>query len=93
MLIYSYSGDGTCYSVILHSFLLRVIYDHGLLGFMFLMGVVAIYLNKFSLKAKICILLIIISTALSVSSLNNVYVALALIMYIGIDEKYQENEK
>lgn len=73
--------------------LLRVIYDHGLLGFMFLMGVVAIYLNKFSLKAKICILLIIISTALSVSSLNNVYVALALIMYIGIDEKYQENEK
>ncbi|POJ92727.1 hypothetical protein [Klebsiella pneumoniae] len=91
--LFSYSGDGTCYSVILHSFLLRVIYDHGLLGFMFLMGVVTIYLNKFSLKAKICILLIIISTALSVSSLNNVYVALAIIMYIGIDEKYIEMKK
>lgn len=84
--LFSYAGDGKCYSVILHSFLLRVIYDHGLIGLFFLLGAVTLYLNKFSLKAKLCILLIIISTALSVSSLNNVYVALALIMFIGIDE-------
>ncbi|HHQ6589407.1 MAG: hypothetical protein ACQER3_07330 [Pseudomonadota bacterium] len=82
-LLFSYSGNGQCYSVILHSFLLRVIYDHGLLGLIFLLSIIWLYLYKFRTKHKICVILILMATALSVSSLNNVYVALSLILFIG----------
>ncbi|WP_411543441.1 hypothetical protein ACLAI4_06400 [Klebsiella pneumoniae] len=92
--LFSYAGDGKCYSVILHSFILRVIYDHGFIGFMFLLFGIVFYLNKFNLKHKLCIILILLATALSVSSLNNVYVAFSLIFFIGSTVNYREsNEK
>ncbi|HAT1580468.1 TPA: O-antigen ligase family protein [Raoultella ornithinolytica] len=88
-LLFSYSGDGKCYSVILHSFLLRVIYDHGFFGFIALITVLCLFLNKFSLKSKICIISILMATAMSVSSLNNVYVSLALVFFIGAEKNYR----
>ncbi|WP_233672599.1 hypothetical protein [Klebsiella quasipneumoniae] len=89
--LFSYSGDGRCYSVILHSFLLRVIYDHGVIGFAFLIACLVIFLNKFALKHKICIITILLATAMSVSSLNNVYVTLALVFFIGAEKNYRMN--
>lgn len=87
--LFSYSGDGRCYSVILHSFLLRVIYDHGIIGFAFLLICLVVFLNKFTLKHKICIISILLATAMSVSSLNNVYVTLALVFFIGAERNYR----
>jgi len=87
--LFSYAGDGKCYSVILHSFLLRVIYDHGVLGLIFLISSLFIFLNKFTLKHKICIIGILLATAMSVSSLNNVYVSIALIFYIASKNNYK----
>lgn len=81
--LFSYAGDGRCYSVILHSFIMRVIYDHGIIGFAFLIFCLFIYLDKYSIKEKIAILLVLIATGLSVSSLNNVYVSLALVIFVG----------
>ncbi|GEC66587.1 O-antigen ligase family protein [Raoultella terrigena] len=88
-LLFSYAGDGKCYSVILHSFLLRVIYDHGIFGFVVLLIVLNLFLNKFSLKNKFCIIAILMATAMSVSSLNNVYVSLALVFFIGAEKNYR----
>ena len=76
--LFSYSGDGRCYSVILHSFNLRVIYDHGLLVFGFCLYVVWLILRGIPVKARVCVTLVILLTGMSVSALNNVYVALAL---------------
>ncbi len=50
--LFSYAGDGRCYSVILHSFIMRVIYDHGIIGFAFLIFCLFIYLDKYSIKEK-----------------------------------------
>ncbi|VUS60269.1 hypothetical protein SB6411_01851 [Klebsiella spallanzanii] len=81
--LFSFAGDGRCYSVILHSFVIRVIYDHGFIGFSFLILCLFMYLNKCSFKERMAILLVLIATGLSVSSLNNVYVSLALIFFVG----------
>jgi hypothetical protein len=91
--LFSYAGNGECYSVILHSFLLRVIYDHGIIGFFMLLIPIWIYLYKFKTKHKMCVILILLATALSVSSLNNVYVALSLILFIGIDSDFRKKRQ
>lgn len=91
--LFSYSGDGRCYSVILHSFIMRVIYDHGLIGFAFLVFSLFVYLDKFTIKERIAVLLVLIATGLSVSSLNNVYVSLALILFVGANyDRKKPNE-
>ena len=76
--LFSYSGDGRCYSVILHSFNLRVIYDHGLMVFAVCLYAVWIALRQLHIKARVCVTLVILLTGMSVSALNNVYVAMAL---------------
>lgn len=76
--LFSYDGGDTCYSVILHSFLLRVLYDHGVLGLLFLFSSVFFYLPKNSMKERFAVMLVLLSTSLSVSALNNVYVAISL---------------
>jgi hypothetical protein len=85
--LFSYDGSGTCYSVILHSFLLRVIYDHGFIGLIFLYGAVWYSLMGFMLRQRIAILGMLISTALSVSALNNVYVAMSLAILASLNFK------
>lgn len=78
--LFSYSGDGSCYSVILHSFNMRVLYDHGImltvaLGF----GLWRI-LGGCSSKEKSCVLALLLLNGMSVSSLNSVYAALGLLL-------------
>lgn len=84
--LFSRSGNNSCYSVILHSYLLRVIFDHGILLF-FMMN---IYLYKIVLNAKydlryfMAIFMSMISSALSVSAYNSVYFALGMIFILTV---------
>lgn len=78
--LFSYSGDGRCYSVIFHSMLIRTIFDHGILGLFFIFYFIwrvmrtSFYDGK-TIGSVIGILLI---NALSVSSFNSVYASLAI---------------
>ncbi|TFZ03104.1 hypothetical protein EZ313_17995 [Ramlibacter henchirensis] len=81
----SYTGEWKCYSVILHSFVLRVIYDHGLLGFALSLFAVNLLLKRdYNGRVRVTVLAIIVATGLSVSSLNNVYVALGLMFMLAL---------
>lgn len=79
--LFSFSGDGTCYSVILHSFLMRVILDHGLLGLVFIIYCTYQYLIKSGVsKLHILVFLgIVILNGVSVSSFNNLFFALSMV--------------
>lgn len=79
--LFSFSGDGTCYSVILHSFLLRVILDHGLLGLIFMIYSAYQLLAKSNVdKWHIRVFVaIVILNGLSVSSFNNLFFALSMV--------------
>lgn len=78
--LFSFSGNGACYSVILHAFVLRVIWDQGLVGFGFLLFFIWYGLSKagYSRRDMLCIFGVTLACALSVSSYNSVYVAIAL---------------
>ncbi|WP_353388199.1 O-antigen ligase family protein [Halopseudomonas sabulinigri] len=88
--LFSYDGSSTCYSVILHSFVLRAIYDHGFVGLIFLYLSTWLLLKNLSLAQKVCVVGILFSTGFSVSALNNVYVALSIAI---ISSSYFEKEK
>ncbi|MNF64647.1 hypothetical protein D3C84_463870 [compost metagenome] len=85
----SFKGDGTCYSVIFHSYILRAIFDHGLILFSFLVSSIAyfLYTTGYSKPQILCILGILLITSLSVSSFNNAYVALALAIAVSAYRK------
>jgi hypothetical protein len=78
--LFSYSGDGTCYSVILHSYILRVLFDHGIIWLLFLLLFCAYGLrkNNFKYSEIICILGVILGSSLSVSAFNSIFTAIAL---------------
>lgn len=81
--LFSYRGDGTCYSVILHSFDMRVIYDHGLVGLAFIIGALWKILDNVSPKVRLCMVVLLLVNGLSVSAINNVYFALSLVFIAG----------
>lgn len=76
--LFSYDATGSCYSVILHGFNLRIIYDHGFI----IAALVVIYLllltRSASFTQRACLLGIVFISGLSVSALNNVYTALGI---------------
>jgi hypothetical protein len=92
--LYSFSGDGSCYSVILHSYFFRVIFDHGIIGLAFLSFFViyALSVRGYAIRHPLCVLGVLFTSALSVSSFNSVFAALSLLFFIGINkydcEKY-----
>jgi len=69
--------SGGCYSVILHIFLLRVIFDSGILGLLLILGTVFYALRRSGLQNAQIIILITIAliNSSSVSGFNNVYVS------------------
>lgn len=85
--LFSYSSPGHCYSVILHSYLMRGIFDHGILGMIVLYAIVAYYLYVSSRSPRLTIAILLIATAsgFSVSSFNNVFtvVMITLAMSVG----------
>lgn len=92
--LFSYSGDGTCYSVILHSFLLRVILDHGILGLIFIVYATYQLMEKSNVNKLhiIVFLAIVILNGLSVSSFNNLFFALSMV-FLMTTNRFLDNNK
>ncbi|CAM0120496.1 conserved membrane hypothetical protein [Stenotrophomonas maltophilia] len=84
--LFSYSGNGSCYSVILHSYFFRVIFDHGAFGLVLLFSFLAVALRKYGYsKMDVGVVIGILSaSALSVSAMNSVFVTLAIALAIGL---------
>jgi hypothetical protein len=83
--LFSYSNDGSCYSVILHSFLFRVILDHGLiiLGLLLFFTYKYLRLSKYTKKVSMVVVFATFLNGLSVSSFNSVFFPLIMILFIG----------
>lgn len=82
--LFSSSGDGSCYSVILHAFNMRVVFDAGLLGLVLCLGVTWYAMRKAGVSVGVATTLlgIAVTNGFSVSGLNNPYVALPIIVAI-----------
>ncbi|WP_081193688.1 hypothetical protein [Halomonas sp. BC1] len=83
--MYSFSGDGTCYSVILHSYIIRVLYDHGVLGLIFLVVFTGYALRKsgYGWVDTLCVLGVLMASSLSVSAFNSVFAMLSMMFYLS----------
>lgn len=79
--LFSFSGDGSCYSVVLHSFLMRVILDHGLLGLLSIIYATWLMLTKSGVPKSITavFIAIVVINGLSVSSFNNLFFAISMV--------------
>jgi hypothetical protein len=78
----SSSGDGTCYSVILHSFILRAIFDTGVCGL-----IACFYILNWVMKhagveciLTLALLGLALANSISVSGPNNIYVIFPMIV-------------
>jgi hypothetical protein len=72
--------SGGCYSVILHVFVLRIIFDSGIFGLLLLVFALVKVLAVSGVERGLSMMLIIIGfiNGLSVSGFNNVYIAVGL---------------
>jgi hypothetical protein len=93
--MFSRSGDGTCYSVVLHSFLLRVIYDHGLVALFFIIYACAKFLVKSGVRKDVTLVFIsiVVINGLSVSSFNNLFFAISMVFLMTTNTKFQNEEE
>jgi hypothetical protein len=93
-MMFSYSGDGTCYSVVLHSFLLRVVYDHGILGLVFIIYACYNLLVRSGIRKDVTwvFITIVIINGLSVSSFNNLFFAISMVFLMATNLKFPETE-
>lgn len=93
-MMFSRSGDGTCYSVVLHSFLLRIIYDHGILGLVFVIYASYQCLIKSRVRKDITwvFITIVLINGLSVSSFNNLFFAISMVFLMTTNVRFPEQE-
>lgn len=84
--LYSFAGDDTCYSVILHSYFFRVIFDHGVFGLVFLFYFIYYCLTRkgFSKFDSLIVLGILSASALSVSAMNSIFTSVALAIMFAV---------
>lgn len=82
--LFSKSGDGTCYSVVFHSYILRVIFDHGILGFICLVYLVYKIMQISNIDRLLIwtIIGIFLINGLSVSSFNSTFFPISIIFVI-----------
>lgn len=82
--LFSHNNDGTCYSVILHSYILRIIYDHGFLGLITIFSILLVILNRASISVKVIlsVMAVIAINSLSVSGVSNTFIAVGVILLI-----------
>lgn len=82
--LFSNINDGTCYSVIWHTFIARILYDHGLIGFLFLIFSLFTFLRNLGYKREVIftVIIIVFLNGLSVSSMNSVFFFLSMLFYI-----------
>ena len=80
--LFSTAGDGTCYSVVLHAYLLRIVFDAGLLGLLGSFGIMWYLMSrsKVRLGLRLCLIAIAIANSASVSGLNNLFVVLPMVL-------------
>jgi hypothetical protein len=85
--LFSFAGDGRCYSVILHSFVLRVIFDHGLLGLFALLSWVWFALRVSGSPRPVALGVVgaFVLNGLSVSSLSSIFAAFPLAILLALD--------
>lgn len=83
----SFDDDGSCYSVIFHSFNMRIIFDHGLIVVGFLIFFIFRILKNRTFKEKTLVLILLFLNGMSVSSINSVYAALGLAILASIPQK------
>ncbi|MBT2918462.1 hypothetical protein [Vibrio anguillarum] len=90
--LFSKNNDGTCYSVVLHSYIMRTFYDHGIIGIIFLFYAINRFLisSKIDPRVRIATISIIFINGLSVSALNTVHCMLGLIIILSV---YCEDDK
>lgn len=83
-LLFSTERNGECYAVILHSFVLRVLYDAGIIGMLIAFGVTWLMMRRAKVQraTSAALILIAATNSLSVSGLNNPYVALPILLAI-----------
>lgn len=91
--LFSFANDGSCYSPILHTFILRTIFDHGLIGFVFIIWVCYYLLVKagFSVRVAIVFNLVMILNGMSVSAYNSGFFALAMLLFLGTSPGVSNN--
>lgn len=80
------------YSVVFHSFILRTIFDHGLIGLSFIIAFLykALNLSGFRKNEIFAALTVVIANGLSVSSLNSVYAIFAFATIFLLKRKNSE---
>ena len=85
--LFSHSYAGECYSVILHAFVLRVIFDQGLLGLLLLIALTtaSLHLSAVPNRDRWALYAITAINAASVASLNSIFVTLVLAVALGLD--------
>lgn len=72
----SEGGEGSCYSVVFHAFLIRIVYDFGLVGLVMAFGVLWYVMRLANVDRRLALALlgVALANSASVSGLNNVYV-------------------
>jgi hypothetical protein len=85
--LFSKTDPATCYSVIFHSFLMRAVFDHGLIGLGLLYGLLWLGLRRSGVTARdsLALLGLITISALSVSAFNSVFATIVLAVAMGLD--------
>lgn len=75
-----FSENGSCYSVILHAFLLRVVFDFGVVGLVFAFAALFLLMKWARVRTALAIALsgVALANSASVSGLNTVYVVLPI---------------
>lgn len=87
--LFSSVENRLAYSVLFHSFVLRIIFDHGFVGLTFIVWAVhkLASINCCSMQVKLCILMIMLLAGLSISSFNSVFALFGIVIVLGLNKR------
>lgn len=93
--LFSFKNDGSCYSLILHSFILRSVFDHGVVGTLLIFYSCYLLLSRagYSNRVAYTFLGVLFLNSLSVSGFNSVFFALSMLMFIGFSPNKITNNR
>ena len=93
--MFSSAGTGECYSVILHAYLLRVIFDQGIIALLLMLGFIWTGLGSanYTNRQKYCIIGVLMISGVSVSSVNSVFSAIALAIAFSYKQTPKSTKK
>lgn len=82
--LFSREGTDQCYSLVLHSMILRVVFDHGIIGLIFILSCIwrALGLSGATIRLRISIIVLLLINGAAVSSFNSVYAALPITLLV-----------